>query len=127
MITDTISGIAPLLEVFDMPTSLRFYRDILSFKVISSSGEGDDVDWVLMKLNNEAELMLNTVFEAIKRPSAPETGRQAAHKDITLYFNCPYIDTLYTYLKKADVQLKEPFINSYNWKAIRVADPDGYA
>ena len=30
-----IDGMAPLLQVFDMPTSLRFYRDVLGFEVIS--------------------------------------------------------------------------------------------
>jgi len=28
-----IHGIAPLLQVFDMPTSLHFYRDVLGFTV----------------------------------------------------------------------------------------------
>lgn len=28
-----IHGVAPLLRVFDMPTSLRFYRDVLGFAV----------------------------------------------------------------------------------------------
>ena len=29
-------GLVPLLFVFDMPTSLRFYRDVLGFEVASS-------------------------------------------------------------------------------------------
>jgi glyoxylase I family protein len=32
-----IRGMAPLLQVFDMPTSLAFYRDVLGFKVESTS------------------------------------------------------------------------------------------
>jgi hypothetical protein len=28
-----IHGVAPLLQVFDMPTSLRLYRDLLGFTV----------------------------------------------------------------------------------------------
>ncbi len=51
-VTINIKGIAPLLQVFDMPASLNFYRDILGFEVIQSSGQGNDVDWVLLKLND---------------------------------------------------------------------------
>jgi glyoxylase I family protein len=64
-----IEGMAPLIQVFDMPVSLKFYRDILGFSIAMSSGEGDDddVDWVLLKLNN-MELMLNTAYERGLRP-----------------------------------------------------------
>ena len=39
-----IHGVAPLLQVFDMPTSLRFYRDVLGFTVWGSSASGDNCD-----------------------------------------------------------------------------------
>ena len=29
-----IHGVAPLLQVFDMPTSIRFYRDVLGHQLI---------------------------------------------------------------------------------------------
>ena len=49
----TLAGMAPLLQVYDMPTSLQVFRDILCFKVVSSSAPGDDVDWVLLgKVNS---------------------------------------------------------------------------
>lgn len=44
-----LDGFAPLLQVFDMPTAIHFYRDILNFDVVQSSGEGDDVDWVVFR------------------------------------------------------------------------------
>ena len=40
-----IKGMSPLLSVFDMPTSLAFYRDVLGFKVIHDSGKGDNSGW----------------------------------------------------------------------------------
>jgi glyoxylase I family protein len=45
-----IRGMAPLLQVFDMPTAIRFYRDVLGFKVTSTSQplRGDDVGWALL-------------------------------------------------------------------------------
>jgi catechol 2,3-dioxygenase-like lactoylglutathione lyase family enzyme len=33
----TIEGFAPLLQVFDMPTSVAFYRDVLGFELVETS------------------------------------------------------------------------------------------
>jgi glyoxylase I family protein len=35
-----IRGLTPLLQVFDMPTSVRFYRDVLGFELVSTSQPG---------------------------------------------------------------------------------------
>jgi len=37
-----VRGVCPLLEVFDMPTSIRFYRDVLGFEVVEAAPPGDD-------------------------------------------------------------------------------------
>lgn len=116
---------APLLQVFDMPTSLHFYRDILGFNVVQSSGQGDDVDWVLLKLN-DIELMLNTAYEKPRRPSTPDAQRKAAHGDTTLYFGCPDTDAAYAYLIARGLDIKKPEITGYGWKALSIIDPDGY-
>ena len=73
-----IHGVAPLLQVFDMPTSLRFYRDVLGFTVWGSSQPGDNCNWCGLRLYG-AELMLNTAYEAEHRPAAPDPARIAAH------------------------------------------------
>lgn len=37
----------PLLQVFDMPAALRFYRDVIGFQIVNTSGgENDQYDWV---------------------------------------------------------------------------------
>ena len=120
-----INGIAPLIQVFDMPVALAFYRDVFGFEVNTSSGEGDDVDWVLLKLNG-AVLMLNTAFEKANRPAFPEAARQKAHSDLTLYFDCDDLDSLYLYLQKCGLDLDPPAVTNYNWRAIHLKDPDGY-
>ncbi|WP_208644819.1 VOC family protein [Mucilaginibacter kameinonensis] len=124
-ITKQIQGLAPLLQVFDMPVALGFYRDVLGFEVVQASGERDDVDWVLLKLNN-IELMLNTAYEKPNQPSEPDERRIAAHTDTSLYFGHPDIDKLYSYLLDNGMHLKEPQITGYGWKAIYLLDPDGY-
>jgi glyoxylase I family protein len=57
-----IHGVAPLLQVFDMPTAIRFYRDVLGFTVWATSEPGDDCNWAGLRLNG-AEVMLNTAYE----------------------------------------------------------------
>jgi len=34
-----ICGLAPLLQVFDMPSSIRFYCDVLGFEIVSTDGK----------------------------------------------------------------------------------------
>jgi glyoxylase I family protein len=123
--TLNLQGMAPLLQVYDMPTSLHFYRDILGFKIVSSSGEGDDVDWVSLK-HGDIDLMLNTLYEKPSRPFERDLNRQAIHQDIILYFGCPDIDSTYEYLSNKNVDIKKPEITGYGWKAINFKDPDGY-
>lgn len=120
-----IRGLAPLLQVFDMPTSVRFYRDILGFEIVSTSGPGDDVAWALLRLNG-IELMLNTAYEPDKRPAAPDRGRIAVHEDTGLFFGCPDVDGAYEHLRGKGVAVKKPVIRDYGMKQLYVTDPDGY-
>ena len=65
-----IRGMAPLLQVFDMPTSIVFYRDVLGFKVERTSRPmNEHFDWALLTLNGVV-LMLNTAYEKGSRPAA---------------------------------------------------------
>jgi glyoxylase I family protein len=73
-----LRGMAPLLTVFDMPASLAFYRVILGFEVVQSSGQGDDAYWVLLRYNT-IELILNTAFEKSDRPAAPDGYHLCLH------------------------------------------------
>ena len=34
MMSIKVEGSAPLIQVFDMPTSVAFYRDVLGFSVV---------------------------------------------------------------------------------------------
>ena len=122
-----VRGVCTLLLVFDMPTSLRFYRDVLGFDVVGTSDDdaGDDVDWCYLRLG-ETELMLNGMYEAHARPPAPDNARVATHSDVCLYFGCPDVDGAYRYLRARGIDAKEPTIASYGMKQLYVLDPDGY-
>jgi glyoxylase I family protein len=123
----SIYGTAPLLQVYDMPTAVVFYRDVIGFSVTAQSepDRGDDCNWVLMKLQ-DVELMLNTQYEKDKRPPAPDPVRTKWHHDTTLYFGCPDIRALYLSFLSKGATVNSPIITQYNFRAIYLTDPDGY-
>jgi glyoxylase I family protein len=120
-----IEGCAPLLQVFDMPRSLRFYRDALGFTVSRQSRPGDDCDWALLTLGS-IELMLNTAFEADQRPPAPDPARVKAHDDMSLFFGCRDLEGAYDHLRAQGIEAEKPAIADYGMKQLWLKDPDGY-
>lgn len=120
-----ISGPCPLLEVFDMPTSLRFYCDVLGLQVRSSSGPLPNCGWVWLD-SGTAELMLNTMYEDEKRPPAPDVRRKAAHHDTCLYFGCKDLDSAYEHFRKHSVAERPPEVARYGMRQLYLRDPDGY-
>jgi catechol 2,3-dioxygenase-like lactoylglutathione lyase family enzyme len=59
-----VRGLAPLLQVFDMPASITFYRDVLGFRIVGTDGKTvPDNDWVLLELDG-TQVMLNTAYES---------------------------------------------------------------
>ena len=120
-----IGGLCPLLQVFDMPTSLAFYRDVLGFTVISDIPDDDRCDFALLRLH-ESELMLNTAYEADARPAAPDATRRAAHADTALFFDCADVDTACAYLRHHGIDVKDPIVQDYGMRQLYLTDPDGY-
>ena len=120
-----VEGSAPLIQVFDMPASLAFYRDLLGFSVVEQSSPGDDFDWGLLQLDG-AELMLNTAYERDDRPPAPDPLRMAAHADTAIYFGCRDVDAAYAYLQARGAPVQAPMVAPYGMKQLYLKDPDGY-
>lgn len=120
-----IRGLCPLLQVFDMPTSLRFYRDILGFKEVGKSGEGDDVGWAWLR-HGEASVMLNTAYDVGERPPTPDCARVAAHRDTALFFSCEDLEAAYAYLVAQGVKASPPKVAPYGMKQLYATDPDGF-
>jgi glyoxylase I family protein len=121
-----VQGMAPLLQVFDMPASIAFYRDVLGFQVASTNRPDEPWDWVLLRLGG-VELMLNTAYEKDARPPAPDPERIAAHQDTCIYFGCPDVDAAYAYLRARGVDVPAPTVAPYGMKQLYLADPDNYA
>lgn len=126
-----VRGLAPLLQVYDMPTSVRFYRDLVGFEVVTTSPQlgapGEDrFHWALLRMGN-AELMLNTAYEFDdERPAERDRARTAAHDDTCLYFSCPDVDAAYAEFHSKGIAVQEPKVAPYGMKQLYLHDPDGY-
>jgi glyoxylase I family protein len=118
-------GVAPLLQVYDMPTAVRFYRDLLGFELVNRSRDGEEFDWCLLSRSG-AEIMLNTMYESEYRPSQPDENRAAAHSDTGLYFACRELDTAYEHLRTSGVRVEPPRMTPYGMRQLSFRDPDGY-
>ncbi|HVT96907.1 MAG TPA: VOC family protein [Acidobacteriaceae bacterium] len=123
-----VRGVCPLLQVYDMPTSVKFYRDKLGFEVAMTSPVmgPDKFHWALLRLGS-TEIMLNTAYEFDEqRPVPADRARVAAHRDTCLYFPCPDVEGAYEELHDKGVAVKPPRIAPYGMKQLSLADPDGY-
>lgn len=122
-----MQGLCPLLSVFDMPTALRFYRDLLGFNIHQSSDPEPDghFDWCWLKKNG-TELMLNTAYDRSRQPSAPDPARIAAHGDTQLYIACKDLDGAAEYLRAAGIEARGPIVRPYGMRQLFFKDPDGY-
>jgi glyoxylase I family protein len=125
-VTIAVRGLCPLLQVFDMPTSLLFYRDILGFVEVAKSGLGDEVGWTWLRHGDGAELMLNTAYDEGQRPPAADPTRQEVHGDTILYLGCEDLDGAYAFLVGKGVRAEPPKMAPYGMKQLHLYDPDGY-
>jgi len=122
-----VKGMTPLLQVFDMATSLKFYCDVLGFEIAAtdSNTSAPNHNWVWLKLNG-TDLMLNTAYEEDQRPPAPDARRVASHGDAALFFAAPDVDAVYAHLRAKGIDVKEPKVAPYGMKQLYLSDPDGY-
>lgn len=122
-----LEQLCPLLQVFDMPRSIAFYLDVLGFHVrqTNDAGAGDRCDWAMLQRDGST-LMLNTAYEADKRPAAPDPKRIAAHRDVGLYFSCAELDAVYEHLRAHGISADPPRVAPYGMRQLSLRDPDGY-
>jgi glyoxylase I family protein len=122
-----VRGLAPLLQVYDMATSVRFYRDQLGFTVTGTDGRpAESCDWCMLQLG-DSMVMLNTRYEAHDRPPAPDPVRTGHHDDASIYFGCPDVNAAYAELRARGVAATEPHVTHYGFRTMSVKDPDGFS
>jgi glyoxylase I family protein len=124
-----LNGYCALLQVFDMPTALAFYCDVLGFEVVSHAGDAAgpsrEFGWCLLRRKG-TELMLNTAYEPEYRPGSPDPARAVGHGDTCIYFGWEDLDGLYAELRAKGAKAREPKTAWYGMKQLYVTDPDGF-
>ncbi len=122
-----VRGVCPLVQVFDMPASVHFYRDQLGFELASHSPfyAPGLFHWALLR-HGEAEVMLNTAYDEGEAPAQADPARVRYHDDTCLYFGCPDVDGAYQHLLSAGLKVKPPEVAHYGMKQLYLKDPDGY-
>jgi glyoxylase I family protein len=126
-----VQGVCPYFEVYDMPVSIRFYRDKLGFEIVSTSphrgGDKDRFHWCWLRLGT-AEIMLNTAYEFDEeRPPIGDYLKEYSHRGICLYLGCPDVDGAYAEFVAKGVDIdKPPKVAPYGMKQMYLRDPDGF-
>lgn len=122
-----LRGVVPLLWVYDMPTSIRFYRDTLGFEILATSpvlGE-DRYDWAMLGLS-QGRFMLNNKFESDEELPARPLFSAASQRDVWLYFDCPDVENVYATLRATGLNIQKPSVTYYGMNQTFIYDPDGY-
>lgn len=120
-----LTHLCPLIQVFNMPRSLAFYRGVLGFDVVSDSGNGDESSWVWLR-RGDCHLMLNDQYGPGHVPDAPPVERVRWHDDTCLYVGCPDVDAAYEHLRSAGLDVAPPKVAPYGMKQLMLKDPDNY-
>ena len=106
-----VDGVCPYFEVYDIPTSIHFYRDLLGFEIVNTSpalGGKDKFHWCMLRLG-PAYLMLNDVYEFDdERPSREGHISIRKHLEVCLFFGCPDVDEAYAELLAKGVAIDRP-------------------
>jgi glyoxylase I family protein len=126
-----LAGVCPLLQVFDMPASIRFYCDSLGFELVQHSPivhgrDGEYLHWAMLRRGG-ATLMLNTAYDEGERPPAPDPARVAAHTDTIVFFGCADVDEAFRELRSRGISFQEEInTTGYGMRRFTFFDPDGY-
>ena len=126
-----VHGVCPYFEVYDMPNSIRFYRDKLGFEIVSTSphrgGDNDRFHWCWLRLG-AADLMLNTAYEFDEeRPPLEDYLRERDHRGTCLYFGFPDVDGAFVeFVAKGVVVDQPPKVAPDGMKQLYLHDPDRF-
>lgn len=120
-----IEYLTPLLQVFNMPRSLAFFRDVLGFTIVSDSGNRDESSWVWIQKDG-CHLMLNDQYEPDSVPSECPPARIRWHKDTCLYLGCRDVESAYRFLRDRGLFVEPPTTAPYGMRQLYLIDPDGY-
>ena len=116
----------PIVYCDDLPRSLRFYRDLLGFRVTFSHPEQGEPGFVALQLGEGAELALADVRDPDAVPLHGKTVRPASGHGFELCVYADDVDDAVSALRAAGVRvLAEPADQPWGDRMAYVEDPQG--
>ena len=116
----------PIVYCDDLPRSLRFYRDLLGFRVTFSHPEQGEPGFVALQLGEGAELALADVRDPEAVHLHGKAVRPASGHGFELCVYADDVDDAVTALRAAGVPvLAEPADQSWGDRMAYVEDPQG--
>jgi catechol 2,3-dioxygenase-like lactoylglutathione lyase family enzyme len=116
----TMQTCRPLLNVADIETSLRFWRDLIGFQEITRFVSEGRLAFANLR-SGEVELMLNA------RGADPGPRRARPHyTEAVLYFGVVSVHDLVRDLRAKGCDAPDPERQDYGVDEIVLRDPDGY-
>ena len=116
----------PIVYCDDLPRSLRFYRDLLGFRVTFSHPEQGEPGFVALQLGEGAELALADVRDPESVHLHGKTVRPASGHGFELCVYADDVDDAVSALRAAGVRvLAEPADQPWGDRMAYVEDPQG--
>ena len=116
----TLQTCRPLLNVADIETSLKFWRDLIGFEETTRFEHEGHLAFANLR-SGEIELMLNA------RGGDPEPRRARPHyTEAVLYFGVISVHDLVRELRAKGCEAPDPERQEYGVDEIVLRDPDGY-
>jgi lactoylglutathione lyase len=116
----------PIVYCDDLPRSLRFYRDLLGFRVTFAFPEQGEPAFVSLALDGGSEIALAGVGDPEAVHAHGKTVRPASGHGFELCVYADDVDRAVAELRAAGVPvLAEPADQPWNERMAYVEDPDG--
>ncbi|MGE0158526.1 MAG: VOC family protein [Gemmatimonadales bacterium] len=117
-----VKQLAPLLMVWSMGASLRFYVDGLGFTLTNTWKPDGKIRWCWLELG-EAALMLQE-WSADDPRRADLKGKIG--EGVGFYFICEDALAFYHAVKDRGLEVQRPFVGNHMW-VTSLDDPDGWS
>jgi len=114
----TLRTIAPLYFVENIARSVKFYEQMLDFRLIQAWEPEGRLTWCQMTRNGVG-IMLQQICAEDDFPQPRGAG-------VTLYIHCDDAEDVFLRLQERGVDVDPPVTTFYGMRQVYVIDPDGY-
>ena len=111
----------PMLVCNDVQESIRFYCDVLGFKVVDRMDDVGLTGWATLMVGANRIMLTSATY--LSPPKQDDDGN--INSDVVHYFHCRDVVGIRNHLVAAGVEVSDFFVRFYGKKEIEFLDPDG--